>query len=115
VLVTAGDGPADWLRAGQALHRLLLRAASKWVFASLHTQPLEVPSLRAAIRAQLGVVGRPQMVMQFGRAHTAPLTGRRPAGSVLLPPSPIQEATNALGGPAQRPWADPGTGAGMEG
>src|ERR1039457_3236194 len=30
VLVTAADGPADWLRAGQALHRLLLHAASRW-------------------------------------------------------------------------------------
>jgi nitroreductase len=37
VLLTPGDGRADWLRAGQALHRLLARAASKWVFASLHT------------------------------------------------------------------------------
>ena len=28
VLVTAGDGRADWLRAGQALHRLLTHAAT---------------------------------------------------------------------------------------
>jgi len=34
VLVTSGDGEEDWLRAGQALQRLLLRAASQWVFAA---------------------------------------------------------------------------------
>jgi hypothetical protein len=37
----AGDTPVDWLRAGQALRRVLLRAGSQWVFASLHTQPWE--------------------------------------------------------------------------
>ena len=34
VLLTSGDGRADWVRAGQALHRLLLHAASQWVFAA---------------------------------------------------------------------------------
>lgn len=37
VLLTVGDGRADWLRAGQALHRLPAHAGSKWVFASLHS------------------------------------------------------------------------------
>lgn len=53
VLVTAGDAPADWLRAGQALHRLLLRAAGQWVFASLHSQPLEASPIRAAWKMPL--------------------------------------------------------------
>src|SRR5262249_45426154 len=47
VLLTRGDSRADWLRAGQALHRLLLHAASRWVFASLYTQPLENDPIRA--------------------------------------------------------------------
>ena len=83
VLLTAGDGPADWLRAGQALHRVLLRAASHWVFGSLHTQVLEEASVREALRAHLAVAGAPQMLMQLGRAHTAPLTWRRPVADVL--------------------------------
>ena len=53
VLTTRGDERADWLRAGQALHRLLVHAASRWVFASLHTQPLESAPLRAEIRQRL--------------------------------------------------------------
>jgi hypothetical protein len=78
VLSTAGDTPADWLRAGQALHRLLLRAASRWVFASLQTQPLESPHHREEVRAQLALPGEPQMLLEFGRANTAPATPRRP-------------------------------------
>jgi hypothetical protein len=83
VLTTAADGPADWLRAGQALHRLLLRAATCWVFASLHTQPLESPALRAEIRAGLVLPGIPQMVMQLGYSHVAAPTARRPASELL--------------------------------
>jgi nitroreductase len=83
VLLTAGDDPAHWLRAGQALHRMLLRAATGWVFGSLHSQPLEVASIREALRARLGVAGAPQMVMQLGRAHTTALTWRRPVADVL--------------------------------
>jgi hypothetical protein len=77
-LTTTADAPADWLRAGQALHRLLLRAASRWVFASLQTQPLESPRYRAEVRALLALAGQPQMLLEFGRANSAPATPRRP-------------------------------------
>jgi len=78
VLSTTADTPDDWLRAGQALHRLLLRAATRWVFASLQSQPLETPLYREQVRALLGMAGQPQMLLQFGRANTAPATPRRP-------------------------------------
>jgi nitroreductase len=78
VLLTSGDRRADWVRAGQALQRLLLHAASTWVFASLYTQPLEDAVTRALIRDQLGLPGHPQMLLQLGRAATAASTPRRP-------------------------------------
>jgi len=78
VLSTAGDSPADWLRAGQALHRLLLRAATRWVFASLQSQPLESPRYRREVRDLLGITGHPHLLLQFGRSNTAPATPRRP-------------------------------------
>ena len=86
VLLTAGDRRADWLRAGQALQRLLLHAASAWVFASLYTQPLENPLTRELIRDQLRLPGDPQMLLQFGRRghrgeHPAP-PARRGHGPV---------------------------------
>ena len=72
VLITRGDGRADWLRAGQALHRLLAHAASSWVFASLHTQPLEADVIRALIQDRLALPGAPQMLLQLGaRPHRA--------------------------------------------
>jgi alkanesulfonate monooxygenase SsuD/methylene tetrahydromethanopterin reductase-like flavin-dependent oxidoreductase (luciferase family) len=78
VLVTAGDTADDWLRAGQALNRLLLRAATRWVFASLQSQPVESAQYRQLIRDLLATQDQPQMLLQFGRANTAPATPRRP-------------------------------------
>jgi nitroreductase len=83
VLTTAGDSPADWLAAGQALDRLLLRAAARWVFASLQSQPLESPALRARVRDRLRLEGWPQLLLQFGRANVAPATARRPAAEII--------------------------------
>jgi len=80
VLLTAGDRRADWLRAGQALQRLLLHAASKWIFASLYTQPLEDAVTRALVRDQLALPGHPQMLLQLGRAVSTASTPRRPPG-----------------------------------
>jgi hypothetical protein len=85
VLVTPGDGRADWLRAGQALHRLLAHAADRWVFASLYTQPLEAAAIRALIRARLGLPGAPQMLLQLGRARTTQATARRPPAELMEP------------------------------
>ncbi len=83
VLVTVADDPAAWMQAGQALHRILLRAASRWVFASLHTQPLELPGIRDEIRTRLALPGIPQMLFQFGRSHTAAATARRRPADLL--------------------------------
>jgi nitroreductase len=85
VLLTRGDGRVDWLRAGQALHRLLAHAASNWVFASLHTQPLEAAAIRALIRDRLALPGAPQMLLQLGLAHTAHATARRPPDDLIEP------------------------------
>jgi len=85
VLLTAGDGRTDWLRAGQALHRLLAHAASRWVFASLYTQPLEAAAIRALIKDRLTLPGAPQMLLQLGPARTARSTARRPPTEVTDP------------------------------
>jgi hypothetical protein len=85
ILVTLGDGADDWLRAGQALHRLLLRAASQWVFGNLQTQPLKVVWTRALIRSQLALPGWPQMLLQFGLARTTHPTARRPPAELIDP------------------------------
>jgi hypothetical protein len=85
LLLTPGDGRADWLRAGQALHRLLAHAASRWVFASLHTQPLEAAAIRDLIRDRLALPGPVQMLLQLGPAHTSHATARRPPADLAEP------------------------------
>jgi len=85
VLLTPGDNRADWLRAGQGLHRLLLHAASKWVFASLHTELLESTLIRALVRDRLALPGAPQMLLQLGAVDTTHPTGRRPPDDLIEP------------------------------
>jgi hypothetical protein len=82
VLVAPGEDEQSWLRTGQALQRILLRAAGQWVFAGLQTQPLQSASVRAQIRGSLTPAGSPQLLLELGVARTAHPTARRPAGEV---------------------------------
>jgi hypothetical protein len=83
VLLTTDDSPREWLCAGQALHRLLLHAAARSVFASLYTQPLEHDLTRALIQERLALPGAPQMLLQLGIAHTTHATARRPPQDLI--------------------------------
>jgi len=84
-LFTSGDGPQEWLQAGQALHRLLLHAASRWVFARLNTQPLEDAATRALVKECLIGPGSLQLLLQLGVSRTAHVTGRRPLADLIDP------------------------------
>lgn len=87
VLGTAGDGPADRLRAGQALGRALLRATADGVQASFLNQPIQAAELRPRLRDVIGARGFPQLLMRLGYEYEgrhpdhAP---RRPTSDVLL-------------------------------
>ena len=83
VLGTAGDAPRDWLAAGQAIDRVLLRAWAEGVGASFFNQPVQVASLRPALRELMHGAGFPQMILRLGYAHETPPTPRRPASEVL--------------------------------
>jgi nitroreductase len=87
ILYTHTDQRADWLRAGQALFRLLLEASAAGYQASYLNQPLEVPRMRTQIRADLGLQGLPQVILRLGQPAGAlpPPTPRRPAPDVLQP------------------------------
>ncbi|WP_324787706.1 Acg family FMN-binding oxidoreductase [Streptomyces sp. H51] len=84
VLSTARDGRQDWLRSGQALQRVLLSAAARGVTAAFHTQPLELPELRAQVRRHLTAGHFPQVVLRLGRTGQRWVTSRRPATRVLV-------------------------------
>jgi hypothetical protein len=100
ILTTRGDSRADWLRAGQALNRLLLHAATRWVFASVYTQPLEAAAIRELIRNRLELAGAPQVVLQLGVSRIAQATPRRPPSELILP-APCQDG-NAPAGASHR-------------
>jgi hypothetical protein len=82
VIVTPGEDEESWLRAGQALQRLLLHASSQWVFASLQTEPLQSASVRAQIRSSLALPGSPKLLMELGVARASRPTARRPSGEL---------------------------------
>jgi nitroreductase len=84
LLATSANEPADWVAAGQALQRVLLRAATCGVAAALHSQPLEVPQLRDFIRIQLASRAHPQMIIRLGVTSQPAASIRRPIGDVLL-------------------------------
>ncbi|MGH7735460.1 MAG: Acg family FMN-binding oxidoreductase, partial [Gemmatimonadales bacterium] len=84
-LFTTGDGEKDWLNAGQALDRLLLRAATQWVFACLNTQPLEAVVTRTLVKNCLAQPGSPQMLLALGVSRTTHATARRPAADLTGP------------------------------
>lgn len=73
ILATARDDLVSWLRAGQALQRILLLGSRRGIAASFLNQPLEVPDAR---REMLGY-GRPQMIMRLGYPADAVATPRR--------------------------------------
>jgi len=85
ILGTEGDDRRSWLQAGQALGRLLLRAAADGVSASPMTQVLEVPATREMLARQLGLLGHPQMVLRmgYGLGTGHPQAPRRPIADVL--------------------------------
>ncbi|GAA2263919.1 NAD(P)H nitroreductase [Streptomyces atrovirens] len=83
ILGTDRDDRPAWLRAGQALERILLYAAVDDVMAAFHTQPLELPHLRTSIRQTLSAGEFPQMILRLGYAPRVRPLPRRPLAEVL--------------------------------
>lgn len=77
ILATASDTPADWLRAGQALERLLLRAALDDIHAGYLQQPLQLADLRQAVAARFTPGRFPQLCIRLGRPIDDPPPRRR--------------------------------------
>jgi hypothetical protein len=83
VLTTAGDLPANWIAAGQALARVLLLARANNVWASFLNQPIEVEELRPQVRQALDSDGYPQLILRMGYAPEVRATPRRPLSDVV--------------------------------
>jgi len=82
-ITTAGDGPPDWLRAGEALERVLLELTEDDFVASPLTQITEVPATRAEVQARLGMSSYPHVLLRIGRAPATLGSARRQLDDVL--------------------------------
>jgi nitroreductase len=83
VLATAGDDRTGWVRAGQALQRVLLTATRQNLATTPISQPIEIP----AVRRQLSDPAKniwAQMILRIGYGRPAATTPRRPLSDVLL-------------------------------
>ena len=87
VLSTARDEPADWLRAGQALQRVLLAATRHGVAASFLYQPMELHDMSGA-EGWWPWPEHPQIILRFGYGPPAAQTPRRPVEEILDRPGP---------------------------
>lgn len=84
VLATDTDEPLDWLRAGQALERVLLTAQAEGVSVSHLNQPIEIEDLRLGIAGWCGGKAYPQVLLRMGYGPAVPPTPRRGVHGVLL-------------------------------
>lgn len=86
--VHGGDDVLHWLRAGQALQRVLLEASRRGLAASLFTQPLEDHGMRELLRdpAHDSSV---QAVLRVGYGEPMPPSPRRPLDDVVTRTRPV--------------------------
>ncbi|MCW2667792.1 MAG: hypothetical protein JWN57_2754 [Frankiales bacterium] len=84
VLTTGADDPRAWLKAGQALGAVLLRAARDGVQAQPLGQVTDLAWWRARLTVALSLVGTPQLVLRLGYASAVATTPRRDLDEVLV-------------------------------
>jgi nitroreductase len=85
VLSTGTGTRADWLRAGEALQRVLLTATVRGIATSPLTQPLETADAWL-VRDPCSPGERPQMILRLGYGLPVPASPRRPVSEVLDEP-----------------------------
>jgi nitroreductase len=81
IVYTAGDGPGDWLRAGQAMERILLTATVHGVATTPITAPMEQPELRELLHGDPGPVA--QVVLRMGYGTPTATIPRRPVRDMI--------------------------------
>jgi nitroreductase len=98
VFATARDDPADWLRAGQALQRVLLTAAVNGLAASFLYQPIELHDMRQSGPGWWPWPESPQIVLRLGYGPPGADSPRRRVGDLI-------DYAAGPAGEAQRPLA----------
>jgi nitroreductase len=84
VLGTAEDGLVEWLRAGEALERVLLEVARRGLAVLPLTRVIEAAHLRSRLRSQLRLSMQPHVLLRIGRAPPMPARRRRRLVDMLV-------------------------------
>jgi nitroreductase len=87
VLSMRSGAKADWLRAGQALQRVLLTATARGIATSPLTQPLETRDAWL-VRDPRSGIEQPQMILRLGYGLPQSPAPRRPISDILDEPEP---------------------------
>jgi nitroreductase len=72
-----------WLRAGEALQRILLEATRFDFVVGIASQVAEVPSTRDRLRKELDLEFQPLLLMRIGRAAPTPASKRRDLTTII--------------------------------
>lgn len=95
LICTAEDDPRAWLRAGEALVRVLLRGRVDHLYASFLHHPLARSGERWAVAEEAAVLGDlpqapgfAQLALRLGYGADQPATPRRPLSELLLTAPP---------------------------
>ncbi|WP_158888124.1 Acg family FMN-binding oxidoreductase [Amycolatopsis anabasis] len=83
ILLTPDDGRRDHLLAGAAMEQIWLAALTEGLVASVLTQPLHVPEVRAGLIEHLGLAGFPQTILRVGYPVDSPTTAPRIPAAAL--------------------------------
>ena len=83
VLGSRHDSQVAWLRAGEALERVLLTVTAAGLAVSTLSQVVEVDETNDRLRRELGLTVHPQVLLRVGRARSVPSTRRRRLVDVL--------------------------------
>ncbi len=79
------DAADDWVRAGQALSRVLLTACTRGLQAGYANQPIQVETLRPRVAALADRPGSPQLLLRLGFPTTrVTAASRRPVDDVIV-------------------------------
>jgi len=85
VLYTTGDSADQWIRAGQALERVLLTATVRGLATTPMTQPLEIPELRDLLTDSAGG-NVAQAILRLGYGPPGTPSPRRRVDECLIGP-----------------------------
>ena len=85
VFMSGVDNKTHWIEAGRCYERFALQATALGIRNAMLNQAVEVPAMRQQLATFLGIkVGRPDLVVRFGRGPVMPQSLRRVVASVLV-------------------------------